>query len=112
MLYISIYVLILSEETVPQVSVANLPEVGHERPGMIVLVPAVLRGDHGVADCKILARQQPSNGGPEFSQCFVVNTGTNFPDGDYVVAFAGHSLRTTRKLGVWLAGTDVTRDPV
>lgn len=85
--------------------------------GPIILLRASLNGMGQQAECDILVRKsirsQPNAvslaGLPRYSECSVISSPPNLPDGEYRVAFEGHVAKVNREQGVWLMREPVFR---
>jgi len=79
--------------------------------GSIVLLPRLLRGKQQEAKCEILARKSLSPEGPGYTDGFVLNAPPALLDGEYIVIFDHHTMRTNKVRGLWLPSTEIVRHP-
>jgi hypothetical protein len=67
-----------------------------------VLIHGVLTGMGRESHCELLVWKEASNDGPVYRQCRVVTAPLNLPDGNYVVAFDGRTVPTSKQNGWWV----------
>ena len=80
--------------------------------GKMVLIRGVLRGMERETRCEVLVREHSVKSGfrgPRYSEGFVLNAAEDLLDGEYTVAFDGHSLNAIRHHGIWLTSTAIVR---
>jgi hypothetical protein len=69
--------------------------------GIVVLLPALVKGMGHESQCEVLTRRRGSDPGPAYSDCTIIGAPDDLPDGEYVVEFENVLAATTRYLGVW-----------
>ena len=67
----------------------------------VLRVHAVLRGMGKVADCIVEMWQEEASSGRLFTRCRIANEPLELPDGQYIVEFGDHSVRTHKYHGAW-----------
>lgn len=85
--------------------------------GALVLLRGLVEGMGREAPCQLLARRLPLApearlGPPGFStytDCSVVGTPEELPDGEYVASFEGYRLHVSLHHGLWLSRGEAAR---
>lgn len=73
-----------------------------ETPHPLLRVPALLSGpDALVARCFVELWKEHSSTGRTYTRCRITDDPQALPDGEYVVEFAGQSVRTHKYHGRW-----------
>lgn len=77
-------------------------DLAAENPHSLLRIPALLSGPDGlVARCSIETWKEPSSTGRTYTRCRITDDPPALPDGEYLVEFAGHTVRTHKYHGKW-----------
>lgn len=75
--------------------------------GRIVLLDATIYGTGQKSECELLARKDDPHGelgaGCPYSDCAVISSCVNLPDGEYTVVFDGYFATVKRQRGHWVS---------
>lgn len=76
-----------------------------------VLMKGILRGMGREAACELLATKTvvPEASSPVYSHCAIIESPTDFPDGDYEVEFSSEVAIVRLQQGSWLVGRVMPR---